>query len=58
MYQKVVLGEPMLENMQFEDLNWNEQLVLGIIGILIFALGIYPEPIFELTEPVLKTLTP
>jgi len=58
MYQKVVLGEPMLENMVFEDLKWNEQLVLGIIGVLIFALGIYPEPIFELTEPVLKTLTP
>ena len=58
MYQKTMLGEAMIENMQFEDLKWNEQLVLGIIGVLIFALGIYPEPIFELTEPVLKTLTP
>jgi NADH-quinone oxidoreductase subunit M len=58
MYQKVMLGEPLMEKMQFEDLKWNEQLVLGIIGVLIFALGIYPEPIFELTEPVLKTLTP
>lgn len=58
MYQKVMLGNALMENMEFKDLEWNEQLVLGVIGILIFALGVYPEPIFELTEPVLKTLTP
>jgi NADH-quinone oxidoreductase subunit M len=57
MYQKVVLGKPIMENMVFPDLYWNEKLVLIVIGVLIFFLGIYPKPIIELTEPVLKTLT-
>ncbi len=56
MYQKVMLGESMLEGMVFPDLYWNEKVVLVTIGILIFALGIYPKPILELTEPVLKNL--
>lgn len=57
MYQKVVLGKPVMENMVFPDLYWNEKLVLITIAILIFVLGVYPAPIIELTEPVLKTLT-
>jgi NADH-quinone oxidoreductase subunit M len=56
MYQKVVLGKPIVENMVFPDLFWNEKLVLITIGILIFVLGIFPKPILELTEPVLKTI--
>lgn len=56
MYQKVVLGKPIMENMVFPDLFWNEKLVLITIGILIFVLGIFPKPILELTEPVLKTI--
>jgi NADH:ubiquinone oxidoreductase subunit 4 (subunit M) len=35
---------------------WNEKVVLVSIGLLIFALGIFPNPIIELTEPVLKTI--
>jgi len=42
--------------MVFPDLFWNEKLVLITIGILIFVLGIFPKPILELTEPVLKTI--
>ncbi|OYU95235.1 MAG: NADH-quinone oxidoreductase subunit M [Bacteroidetes bacterium B1(2017)] len=57
MYQKVVLGKPIMENMVFPDLYWNEKVVLITLGILIFFLGVYPKPIIELTEPVLKTLT-
>ena len=57
MYQKVVLGKSVMENMVFPDLYWNEKLVLITIAILIFVLGVYPAPIIELTEPVLKTLT-
>lgn len=56
MYQKVMLGTALIENMNFPDLYWNEKIVLVSIGILIFVTGIYPQPIFELTEPVLKTL--
>jgi NADH-quinone oxidoreductase subunit M len=56
MYQKVVLGKAVKENMVFPDLMWNEKVVLVSIGLLIFALGIFPNPIIELTEPVLKTI--
>lgn len=57
MYQKVMLGKPVMENMVFPDLYWNEKVVLISIGILIFVMGIYPKPMFDLVEPVLKTLT-
>ena len=56
MYQKVVLGESLMEGMNFPDLMWNEKFVLVTIGILIFVLGIYPKPILELTEPAIKAL--
>jgi NADH-quinone oxidoreductase subunit M len=57
MYQKVVLGTPIMENMVFPDLYWNEKVVLISIGILIFFFGIFPNTIIELTEPFLKTIT-
>lgn len=56
MYQKVMLGNVLIENITFTPLYWNEKLVLIIIGLLIFIMGIYPQPILNLTEPVLKTL--
>jgi len=56
MYQRVMLGESNTENLTFSELYWNEKLVLGVIVLLIFGLGIYPKPILELTEPVLKNL--
>jgi NADH-quinone oxidoreductase subunit M len=56
MYQKMVLGSAIKENMVFPDLYWNEKIVLVTIGILIFVMGIFPGPIMELTEPVLKNL--
>ncbi|MFN4083610.1 MAG: NuoM family protein [Bacteroidia bacterium] len=56
MYQKVMLGTPVMENLIFKELYWNEKLVLLVIGLLIFIFGIYPTPILELTEPVLKNL--
>jgi len=52
MYQKVMLGD-LNENVTvFEDLKWNEELVLATIAILIFVFGIFPKPILELVEPV------
>ncbi len=56
MYQKVVLGKAVMENLVFPDLMWNEKVVLITIGILIFVTGLFPGPIIELTEPVLKTI--
>jgi NADH-quinone oxidoreductase subunit M len=52
MYQKVMLGNTN-ENVQtFEELKWNEELVLASICILIFAFGIFPKPLLELVSPI------
>jgi NADH-quinone oxidoreductase subunit M len=56
MYQKVMLGNAVLEGLSFADLHWNERVVLITIGLLIFIFGIFPAPILELTEPTLKLL--
>jgi len=56
MYQKVMLGNTVMDNLVFADLYWNEKIVLVTIGIIIFINGIYPAPILELTEPALKNL--
>lgn len=52
MYQKVMLGDVNENVTVFEDLKWNEELVLATIAILIFAFGIFPKPILELVAPI------
>lgn len=36
------------------DLRWNESLALGIIVVLVFWLGIYPQPLLDITDQVTK----
>jgi NADH-quinone oxidoreductase subunit M len=52
MYQKVMLGDVNENVTVFENLKWNEELILAIIAILIFAFGIFPKPVLELVEPI------
>jgi NADH-quinone oxidoreductase subunit M len=52
MYQKVMLGDVNQNVTVFEDLKWNEELVLATISILIFAFGIFPKPMLELVAPI------
>jgi NADH-quinone oxidoreductase subunit M len=54
MYQKVMLGESVMENMSFPDLLWNEKVVLISIAVLIFFFGLYPKAILELSEPAVN----
>lgn len=56
MYQKMVLGNPLMEGMKFPDLYWNERIVLVVIGVLIFVTGVWPTPMFNLVEPALQTI--
>jgi NADH-quinone oxidoreductase subunit M len=56
-YQKVVLGESSnLVLTTFKEINQNEKIILGIVVALIIAIGVYPKPILELTEPAVKNL--
>ena len=56
MFQNVMLGNTNETTSIFEDLKWNEILVLGILVIVIIVMGVYPKPVFELAEPALKLI--
>jgi NADH-quinone oxidoreductase subunit M len=56
MFQKVMLGKSSERIISFEDLKWNEQIILGVAVILIVATGVYPKPIFELARPALELI--
>ena len=56
MFQNVMLGNTNETTSVFEDLKWNEMLVLGIIAIVIIVMGVYPKPVFEMAEPALQQI--
>jgi len=56
MYKKVMLGSQGPRVLEFQDLQWNEMLALGILVVLIVVMGVYPKPLFEIAEPVLQTI--
>lgn len=56
MYQKVMLGNTNESTSVFADLHWNEHLVLGLLVVVIVAMGVYPQPIFNLAKPALELI--
>ena len=48
--QKVFYGSVNGATAQIKDISWNEKIVLAIIVGIIFFVGIYPQPLFELTK--------
>jgi NADH-quinone oxidoreductase subunit M len=58
MIQKIFFGEVKESVMAFRDINHVQQLALGILTILIFAFGLFPQPLIDLTrEAVLNLVT-
>jgi NADH-quinone oxidoreductase subunit M len=41
---------------EFPEMYWNEKLVMGIIVVLILVMGVYPQPVLDLVEPVMKDI--
>ncbi|WP_207533749.1 complex I subunit 4 family protein [Desertivirga arenae] len=56
MYQRVMLGDANEATLAFRDINANEKVVLFIICGLVILIGIYPNPILNISEPAAKSL--
>ncbi len=50
MVQKVIYGDTNALTEKGTDINLNQKLVLGIIVVLIIAIGVYPKPFLDLTK--------
>ena len=57
MFQKMFLGPVTKEeNNKLKDLNWREIAILAPLIVLIFWIGLYPKPFFDLIGPAVDNL--
>jgi NADH-quinone oxidoreductase subunit M len=56
MIQKVFYGETTAVTAGMKDISRSEKLVLGIVVCLIFIMGVYPQPVIDLTKEAVTTL--
>jgi NADH-quinone oxidoreductase subunit M len=56
MVQKVFYGETNSLTATIKEIAWNEKIILAVIVVLIFALGVFPQPIFNLTRDALTSM--
>ena len=57
MVQKVFYGETNTVTEGIKEIAWNEKLALGVLVIAIFFVGVYPQPLFNLTKDVVLMIT-
>lgn len=50
MIQKVFYGNTNTVAETVKDISWNERFILAAIVLLIFILGVYPQPVLDLTK--------
>ncbi len=56
MYKGVMQGETNALTATFTDISGSEMVVLGVICVLIIAIGVYPQPILHLSEAAVTNL--
>jgi NADH-quinone oxidoreductase subunit M len=56
MYKSVMQGETNALTVTFTDISGSEVVALGIICVLIIAIGVYPKPILHLSEAAVTNL--
>lgn len=56
MYQKVMLGPANERTEGFKALQWNESAVLAVIAGLVILIGVYPQPLLNISEHAVTEL--
>jgi len=56
MVQKVFYGETNLLTAAIKEISLNEKIILGVIVVAIFLMGVYPQPVFELTKDLVTKI--
>ena len=56
MIQKIFFGNTNSLTAQGRDISWNEKLVLGLLVLAIVGIGIYPQPILDLTKGAVDSI--
>lgn len=52
MVQKVFYGETNSLTAGIKEIAWNEKVIFAVVVVAIFVVGLYPQPILELTKEV------
>jgi NADH-quinone oxidoreductase subunit M len=56
MVQKVFYGETNSLTATVKEINWNEKIILAVIVVAIFLVGIFPQPMLDLTKNAVKLI--
>lgn len=56
MIQKVFYGNTTPLTESIKDISFNEKIILGVLVLIIFVMGVYPQPILELTKEAVNGL--
>jgi NADH-quinone oxidoreductase subunit M len=56
MIRKVFYGNTSALTANATDIRWNEKLVLSVIVVLILMIGVYPAPVFKITNDIVDTI--
>lgn len=57
MIRKVFYGKTNAVTENMKDISWNEKIILSVIVGLIFMVGVYPQPLIDLTKDAVHSLT-
>jgi NADH-quinone oxidoreductase subunit M len=55
-FRMALLGSPRQATQVFPEITSHEKLILYPLVLLVFAIGIYPKPLLDITEPAIKHL--
>ncbi len=56
MVQKVFYGQTNALTEAVKEISWNEKIILSVVVVAIFLVGVYPQPMFELTKDTVKLI--